>query len=45
VTTRPPRQVEGVTLFQRDREPVIVGPEYRLRITKSGKSRFASSSC
>jgi len=36
---RPPRRVESVTLFQRDRELVIVhhGQEYRLRITKSGK--------
>ena len=36
---RPPRRVESVTLFQLDRELVIVyhGQEYRLRITKSGK--------
>ena len=36
---RPQRRVESVTLFQRDRELVIVhhGQEYRLRITKAGK--------
>jgi hemin uptake protein HemP len=36
---RPPRRVESVTLFQLDRELVIVhhGQEYRLRITKSDK--------
>jgi len=36
---RPPRRVESVTLFELDRELVIVhhGQEYRLRITKSGK--------
>ena len=36
---RPPRRVESVILFQRDRELVIVhqGQEYRLRITKAGK--------
>jgi hemin uptake protein HemP len=36
---RPLRRVESVTLFQLDREVVIVhhGQEYRLRITKSGK--------
>jgi hemin uptake protein HemP len=36
---RPPRRVESGTLFQFDRELVIVhhGQEYRLRITKSGK--------
>jgi hemin uptake protein HemP len=36
---RPLRRVESVTLFQLDRELVIVhhGQEYRLRITKSDK--------
>jgi hemin uptake protein HemP len=36
---RPPRRVESGTIFQVDREVVIVhhGQEYRLRITKSGK--------
>jgi hemin uptake protein HemP len=35
----PVRRVESVTLFQLDREVVIVhrGQEYRLRITKSDK--------
>jgi len=34
-----PRQVESMTLFQLERELVIVhhGQEYRLRITKSDK--------
>jgi len=34
-----PRRVESVTLFQLERELVIVhhGQEYRLRITKSDK--------
>jgi hemin uptake protein HemP len=36
---RPPRKVASMTLFQLDRELVIVhhGQEYRLRITKSDK--------
>ena len=36
---RPPRKVASMTLFQLDRELVIIhhGQEYRLRITKSDK--------
>jgi hemin uptake protein HemP len=39
VSPRPPRKVASMTLFQLDRELVIVhhGQEYRLRITKSDK--------